>query len=154
VGRKTLLETLKAGLLCNDARLVSEVDGWRIEGDPTEGALLVSSHKAGLHRDPVEQSHPRLDAIPFEFGLSIHGHPASQPIRGRSSYLSQRFCGEPPESLQCHLRCDMNRVPLNADVIHREVIELAERGLRVLAFARRERPLDKRSVDMATWPRG
>jgi len=147
VGRKTLLETLKAGLLCNDARLVSEVDGWRIEGDPTEGALLVSSHKAGLHRDPVEQSHPRLDAIPFEsayqFMATLHHNQSEDAhhiyLKGSVESLLNRC--------NATFDADLNRVPLNADVIHREVIELAERGLRVLAFARRERPLDKRSVD-------
>ncbi|MFI0451985.1 hypothetical protein [Actinomadura sp. 6N118] len=32
--------TLLAGLGCNDARLLHD-DGWRIVGDPTEGALLT-----------------------------------------------------------------------------------------------------------------
>ena len=36
--KPALLECLKAGLLCNDARLIADVDSWRIEGDPTEAA--------------------------------------------------------------------------------------------------------------------
>lgn len=52
-----LLETLMAGALCNDASLKGEND---IEGDPTEGALLISGHKAGKFHLP------RLDVIPFE----------------------------------------------------------------------------------------
>ncbi len=43
-----VLETLKAGLLCNDSQLV-EVEGrWTIQGDPTEGALLTAAHKGRL----------------------------------------------------------------------------------------------------------
>ena len=75
-----LLECLKAGLLCNDARLIVETDTWHIEGDPTEGALLVAAHKAGLHHTPISNDHPRLDAIPFEsqhqFMATLHLNPA------------------------------------------------------------------------------
>jgi magnesium-transporting ATPase (P-type) len=42
-----LMECLKAGLLCNDARIVQGAEGWKLEGDPTEGALLVSAYKSG-----------------------------------------------------------------------------------------------------------
>ncbi len=144
---KALLETLKAGLLCNDARLVADVDGWRIEGDPTEGALLVCAHKAGLHREPVEQAHPRLDAIPFEsahqFMATLHHN---QGEDAHHVYLKGSV-----ESLL--KRCDaafdagLNRVPLEAESILREVSELAALGLRVLAFARGERSQDERTVD-------
>ena len=34
---RSLQETLKAGLLCNDSRLIEADDIWLIEGDPTEG---------------------------------------------------------------------------------------------------------------------
>jgi magnesium-transporting ATPase (P-type) len=138
--RKALLETLKAGLLCNDARLVSELEGWRIEGDPTEGALLVSAHKAGLHREPVEQTHPRLDAIPFE---SAHQFMATLH-HNRGEDANHVYLKGSVESIL--RRCDstfdagLNRIPVDTDAIQREVAELAGRGLRVLAFARGERP--------------
>ena len=42
---------LRAGLLCNDARLEQIDDNgstsWRIAGDPTEGAFVVAAAKAG-----------------------------------------------------------------------------------------------------------
>jgi magnesium-transporting ATPase (P-type) len=61
-----LMECLKAGLLCNDARIVQGAEGCKLEGDPTEGALLVSAYKSGLNPADITKSHPRLDAIPFE----------------------------------------------------------------------------------------
>jgi cation-transporting P-type ATPase F len=59
-------ETLKAGLLANDSHLVSEDGQWSIQGDPTEGALLVAAFKAGLVEDALARQIPRSDAIPFE----------------------------------------------------------------------------------------
>jgi Ca2+-transporting ATPase len=61
-----LLECLKAGLLCNDSRLVATAGGWEVQGDPTEGALIVSAHKAGLTADVWTQQWAHLDTIPFE----------------------------------------------------------------------------------------
>jgi P-type Ca2+ transporter type 2C len=61
---------LRAGLLCNDARL-EQVDEngsnpWRIVGDPTEGAFVVAAAKAGYWHDELSQEYPRLAEIPFD----------------------------------------------------------------------------------------
>lgn len=130
-----LLETLKAGLLCNDARLVREDEFWRIEGDPTEGALLVCAQKAGLHHGAMAESHPRLDAIPFEsvhqFMATLHHNRAENT---RHVYLKGSV-----ESILS--RCDsafgreLAPEPLDPEAIHREVDAMAAQGLRVLAFA-------------------
>jgi Ca2+-transporting ATPase len=56
---------MKINTLCNDTRLVS-VDGvWDIKGDPTEGALVVVSAKAGLLQEEANDKFPRIDEIPF-----------------------------------------------------------------------------------------
>jgi len=60
---------LKIAALCNDASLKShkeEQDRWEILGDPTEGALVVAAAKAGLDKSELEESHPRVDEIPFD----------------------------------------------------------------------------------------
>jgi P-type Ca2+ transporter type 2C len=49
-------------LLASDAKLV---DG-RVVGDPTEGALLVLGHKAGLDIDGTRERLPRLATLPFD----------------------------------------------------------------------------------------
>lgn len=49
-------------LVANDARLV---DG-RVVGDPTEGALLVLGHKAGLDIEATRERLPRLATLPFD----------------------------------------------------------------------------------------
>lgn len=134
--KPALLECLKAGLLCNDARLIADVDSWRIEGDPTEAALLVSAHKAGLHQASVSNGHPRLDAIPFEsqyqFMATLHHNLA---LDERHVYLKGSL-----ESLleRCDraFSADLQPVPLDKTQLQRQVEILAAQGLRVLAFAR------------------
>jgi Ca2+-transporting ATPase len=49
-------------IVASDAALV---DG-KVVGDPTEGALLVLAHKAGLDIDTTRERYPRLATLPFD----------------------------------------------------------------------------------------
>ncbi|MBN2142486.1 calcium-translocating P-type ATPase, SERCA-type [Candidatus Woesearchaeota archaeon] len=60
-----LLKLLRSGLLCNNAELVQEKNGWSMIGDPTEGALAVSAEKAGLSPEHARQEYARIHEIPF-----------------------------------------------------------------------------------------
>ena len=60
-----LAELLRAGLLCNDARLIHGQDGWSILGDPTEAALVVLAEKGGLRHEQEAARAPRLAELPF-----------------------------------------------------------------------------------------
>src|SRR5215467_2482128 len=53
-------------LLCNDAELLQKDGVWKVEGDPTEGALYPFATKLGMDRQAEQAAFPRLDAIPFE----------------------------------------------------------------------------------------
>src|SRR3712207_5356745 len=57
-------DLLRAGVLCNDAGLTRADGGWRIAGDPTEGALLVAARKTRLEPAELQREWPRLDAVP------------------------------------------------------------------------------------------
>lgn len=74
-----LKEMLKCAALCNNAVLTKKglrVSGlfrskgkdsvWGIDGDPTEGALLVLAAKAGVWREDFERKEKRVAEIPFE----------------------------------------------------------------------------------------
>src|SRR5262249_61515625 len=49
-------------IVASDAKLG---DG-KVVGDPTEGALLVLGHKAGLDIDGTREELPRLATLPFD----------------------------------------------------------------------------------------
>jgi Ca2+-transporting ATPase len=61
---------LRAGLLCNDARLEqlgeNGTTSWRIAGDPTEGAFVVAAAKAGYWKAELGEEYPRAAEIPFD----------------------------------------------------------------------------------------
>jgi P-type Ca2+ transporter type 2C len=45
---------------------IHERDGrWTVQGDPTEGALLVAARKAGLSSEALDQHLPRVGEVPF-----------------------------------------------------------------------------------------
>ena len=58
----TIEDAILPYLLASDAKLV---DG-KVVGDPTEGALLVLGHKAGLDIESTRERFPRLATLPFD----------------------------------------------------------------------------------------
>ncbi len=61
-----ILQTLLQGAaLASDARLLRAEGRWDIQGDPTEGALVVAAAKAGFGQDQLEDAFLRVDEIPF-----------------------------------------------------------------------------------------
>ncbi len=127
---------LRAGVLCNDARLAEDGGQWTVVGDPTEGALLVLGHKAGLLQGHTEAAWPRLDSIPFE---SQHRFMATahRDDEGRPWIFAK---GAPEKMLdisQRELGPDGER-PLDVDTWRRMATDLAARGLRLLALAARQ----------------
>ncbi|MBD3203398.1 calcium-translocating P-type ATPase, SERCA-type [Candidatus Woesearchaeota archaeon] len=63
---KSLELLLKIGVLNNDARIDKEGKEYKIIGDPTEGALIVSAEKAGINKEILENKYPRKKEIPFD----------------------------------------------------------------------------------------
>jgi len=55
---------LEGALLCNDASYDPQKES--IIGDPTEAAMVVLAHKAGMEKPVWEAKHPRLQEIPFD----------------------------------------------------------------------------------------
>ena len=139
-----LTELLLAGLLCNDSVLRQDAEGWKIEGDPTEGALLVAAGKAGLDAQRAQNLHPRLDAVPFEsqhqYMATLHdGDSALVYLKGSVESLLERC--------DAILGRDGGSEPLDGDRVHTRVEAMARQGQRVLAFARLAVPSGTRTVD-------
>jgi magnesium-transporting ATPase (P-type) len=140
----TLSELLLAGALCNDAVLKKDDSGWLIQGDPTEGALLVAAAKGGLDLRQVQDNHPRLDTIPFEsqhqYMATLHGGDETVVyLKGSVESVLERC--------EVMLNADNKPVPLDSEVIHQQVLAMANQGQRVLAFARLAVPAGATSID-------
>ncbi len=139
-----LAELLRAGLLCNDTVLKQGDEGWKVEGDPTEGALLVAARKADLNINMEQQLYPRLDAIPFEsqhqYMATLHDgdHPVVY-LKGSVESLLERC--------QSIMTADGQHKPLDSETVHDQVEIMARQGQRVLAFAYRSVPLNTRSIE-------
>jgi cation-transporting ATPase F len=127
---------LRAGLLCNDAILIRQNGETRVQGDPTEAALIVAAEKAGmLHRD-THRELSRLDTIPFEsehqFMATLH--------RGKEGHIIYKKGAVERVVGRCSTMVDASGVetPINREAIHAAGEQMAARGLRVLAFAQRK----------------
>lgn len=138
-----LVELLEVVAGCNAAALVQEGERWTVVGDPTEGALLAAAWKGGLTPADVERR-PALVLFPFDSDrkrMSV----VRQGADGRRVALCK---GAPDVLLD---RCTsvlwngtVERLTADRrDAAQARTEAMAERGLRVLAAARRElRPGD------------
>ena len=129
-----LRETLLAGLLCNDARLVQVGDLWTVVGDPTEGALLVAARKGGLDDGVPGSNFPRLDELPFDsarqYMATLH------EIEGvRVAYLKGAMEKLLPACASM-LDSQGQEVALDQESVRVAALRMAEAGLRVLALSR------------------
>ncbi len=134
-----LKDLLTVGLLCNNASLQEnseeEIKG---VGEPLEVALLVAGHKAGLDRTQLLDSLPELKEISFDpetkmmatfhrkngrYKVAVKGAPES--ILEASSYIQT---DEGRKKLEEQRRNDL----LSQNQ------EMAQNGLRILAFAFKE----------------
>lgn len=157
-----LQKTLLTGALCNNSVLVHETlkkgdkvisieehktTGWHIEGDPTEGAMLVAAAKSGLCRSDLDKSYLRLTELSFEAErrmmsvICVH--------QGMKAIYSK---GSPDKVLSActHYLKDGKILPLEEAVI-KDIKEyndkMASQALRVLACAYRPLAINETAGD-------
>ncbi|MDH7480835.1 MAG: HAD-IC family P-type ATPase [Armatimonadota bacterium] len=144
IGIRRLFEAL---VLCNDARLHHEDNGWRIVGDPTEGALVVAGEKLGLRKHELEDEQKRIAELPFDsqrrYMATLHLLPDGRKI----VYVK----GAPEKILAMsgtYLKSN-DVLPLTSDKAAEFVArnaEMAEEALRVLAAAYKELPREQEVI--------
>ncbi len=142
-----LAECLRGGLLCNDARLLREDEAWKVQGDPTEGALIVAAAKAGLDAEDADGSFPRLDAIPFEserqYMATLHGGGEG----GAGIIYLKGAVEKILTKCEYALGTGGDLQPVDRTAAHQAAEDMAAQGLRVLALARKERPAGIARID-------
>lgn len=125
---------LRAGALNNNSNIVKE-GSWKVIGDPTEAALLVSARKAGINVESLTSGAKRVGEIEFtpERKMMTTMHTAGS---GRAAYTK----GAPEEVIKLCDRILFNGQLLRLSRQDKERIlavndEFASQALRVLGFA-------------------
>ncbi|MFW9971532.1 MAG: cation-translocating P-type ATPase [Candidatus Odinarchaeota archaeon] len=127
---------LLGSILCNDAELINEGEKWRIKGDPTEGALIVTAKKANYSQDDIRNQFPRLGEIPF-------GSERKRMTTIHSSENGEHFVymkGAPEIVIQkCKHVAKFNKFEKITEDIKKQIFDsselMAKEALRVLAMA-------------------
>ncbi len=130
-------ECLIAGFLCNDSLLVHSDGHYTIQGDPTEGSLIVSATKSGLDIEEIKSQYQRIDTIPFD---SDHQYMATLHQRVAANNIAYFKGSEERILALCSHEIDQDGalVQLQTEHIQQNVNYMADKGLRVLAMAYKE----------------
>jgi len=120
-------------LLCNDASYNSEQE--TIIGDPTEGAMVVLAHKAGMEKNDWNQKYPRLQEIPFDSTRKL-----MSTFHNIDGTLKMYTKGAPDELLMRCTQVETKSGILSLDDEKKQVIlkqntDFATNALRVIGIA-------------------
>ncbi len=143
-----LRECILAGVLCNDSHLEERKGETETVGDPTEGALLMLSGKAGFDRKKAEKQYPRIDTLPFE---SEKRYMATlNEVKGEGADNAIYMKGALEAVLE---RCDRaldakgNKTGLRADEEKEKASLMSKSGLRVLGLAKKTVGKQTKTID-------
>ncbi len=123
---------LRTAITCSHARLTRHETGWKMHGEPTEGALVTLAYKGSIDA-------PKADAVLHETAFTS--------ARKRMSVVARHplmlHCkGAPEHVLECCTAVLTPEGPVPMDEVMRETVHaayhaLASQGLRVMALASR-----------------
>ncbi|MDE8654281.1 HAD-IC family P-type ATPase [Novosphingobium album (ex Liu et al. 2023)] len=126
---------IRCGLLCNDASLRNDGKGWRVEGDPMEGALFALAMKVAVDPEIERSEWKRLDEIPFD---AAHRFMATL-CRGPDG-ASILFVKGAPEAVFAMT------FPGNIGYWENAIIQAGNEGERVLAFGAKQMPANAERI--------
>lgn len=145
-----LYRTLAVADRANNAMLMEHQGRWTVQGDPTEGALIVAAQKAGVKSEALEKRFQRVGEVPFsserklmttvhmdaeqEQRLLVFTKGAPDVLLGRCSH---ELIGEDSKELTPERRKEILKVN----------DELASKALRTLGVSYRSLPADAFETD-------
>ena len=135
-------ELIRAAALCNDATLHHIEEHWKAVGDPTEVALMAVSGKFGINEEELKSNWQRLDELPFDSEKKIMATLHLSPSGEKIIYLK----GAPESVIPLLSNSDNSSIVFDAEQIRTEALQMAETGMRVLAFASKKLNSDHLSL--------
>ena len=131
---------LKASTLCSNV----SYDGKKVIGDTTEGALVVAATKAGIAKENLESSYPRLQEVPFTSErkrmTTVHKSPEGKVftyVKGAVEMILDRSKNITKDGKVVRLTKSGKETILKTNE------EMANQALRVLAIAYKELPTNE-----------
>jgi len=138
VKNATVHELIRCGIICNDAHIsYAPQEGYTILGEQTEGSLLVLAKELGIDPETVKKGGALLDEFSFDQqkkvmsvfweemqSMMLYSKGAPEQILALSSYIS--LSGKQKKLTKA-----------DRDKINDAITDAAQKGLRVLALARR-----------------
>ena len=143
------VEFFKAAILCNDAEIEKKQGEWKLQGEPTEGALLAFGKSANHDENALREDFKRIDVVPFDpkkkFMISIHQNIDDKKnikayIKGAGEIVLKK----------CQWFRDSNNslkkiTPQYRKEIFQEIEKANSKGLRVLSLGSKKITLDAKS---------
>ncbi len=146
---KALTESLKCGVICSTADIFADKAGisrrrgslkgkgeWSVTGDPTEVALLVAASKGGITKEVLGKYAEKLDELPFDSETRF------MAVYCREGGVKRIYFKGAEEVLlsRCSRYLDENGktaaiTPAVKNSIHKKVLEMSDKALRVLVLA-------------------
>ena len=135
------LETLLSmATLVNDADLEKTEDGYKVIGDPTEGALITLGGKGNISKSEINKEFPRVEEIPFDSERKMMTTFHENYIPGKIISFTK---GAPDVIINRCSRISTSGKVIDFDLSLKEDVlkvnsDFSKTALRVLAFAYKE----------------
>ena len=148
--RTEFIRTLAAADRANNAVLQERDGRWSVQGDPTEGALIVAARKAGLEEETLDARYERVGEVPFsserKLMSTVHADAERQDLlcaftKGAPDILLARCSHEWVGEISKPLTAERRAAIVSANE------ELAGDALRTLGLAFRSLPRNASAAD-------
>lgn len=139
----------KSVSLCANARLsFSDIDkNWHITGDPTEAALMVFAEKIGFKKDVLLNENPEVSEIPFDYKIKYR---AVVNLVDNNNILTVAGAPEVVLNLSSDILSSSGIRKItkkDLEILESKLIQMSEKGLRVVAVGINKNPGSIESVD-------
>ncbi|GMR05809.1 MAG: calcium-translocating P-type ATPase, SERCA-type [Gammaproteobacteria bacterium] len=145
---RDLKDTLMISAICNDATLIEKNGQYSVQGNPTEGALVVAAAKAGITRERIsEEGYEVVQRFPFDSTRKMMSVIVKLP--DGDHVLVAKGAPDVMLARTLTLRSHGDEVPITQETrahVEAAITDFGQRALRTLAIAYRR--VDPENLDL------